>query len=441
MQRCYVIPRSEDWQSSLPLEFDSLGVIKYRGKLPIEGWDDVYGIEWDRRKGKNSGLYREKKIFDCLPNRGSFVKNGASFQIIKETDGIDFKSAWNIRYGKSDWRLQKNALTEANLSGYAISKMGGCMDEFSTLRKLNLSFNLLSRWDEDLTDGLKCLESLQSLNLSGNRFLNIENVSQEGTEIDSLLLASCLFQYTDRWWNIVSWFKNIRRLNLGFNEFDDGQFENLTSLECTTAIEVLELNCNCFEKLEFCDQNWGSLKLLELSSCPIEQISICLSSLETLDISNTRLCSSVEKLDTLLTSLKVPKLRAIKLLTNDAIQSLDYRTNRIKLNDTEEVDYDFVLGLVFTKLPQLEQINGTRYTGEEIEKYKSNYSATFSINHRTARVDPSAEHITITVKMAQKNGGYAEEKLQVKRGTPWYAIHGLMVKQYGLTPGQFKLIP
>ena len=49
------------------------GVIKYIG--PIDGKEDMWvGLELDRPVGKNSGVYKNKRYFDCKSNCGIFIK-------------------------------------------------------------------------------------------------------------------------------------------------------------------------------------------------------------------------------------------------------------------------------------------------------------------------------------------------------------------------------
>lgn len=452
MLRCVVIGRQENWKESLPIKSDLLGTVKYNGDFPLENWTNVWGIEWDSSlKGKNSGYFNKQKFFDCIEGRGSFIKDGGSLMVITETDGLEFEEAWNLRYeirvnnkGENingiEWaqNIKENALKEVNLSGYNISKLND-VSKFVQVEKLNISFNLFSEWGEDMRKGLLQMK-LRWLNLSGNRFLNVKENGSDTFEIETLILARCLFKHTENWHIIVNWFTNVKKLDLGFNEFNDENFEGISLLRTIETIEYLELNNNEFTQLKFVSDQWSSLRILELSNSPIVKLVINLPKLESLDISNTKIGLTFDDLKSWVSLMLAPNLSSLKLFTSECIDSLDYTTNKLQLSTKEEpINYDIVLGMLSLKFPNLTKVNGTQYTNSQLEEYKgvySRYTATLADRTGANVEDPNYTKITVNIPI---EGILTQKNLRVRKGTPWYVIHGVICRQFGLKAGHFVI--
>uniref|UniRef100_H0WW96 Tubulin-specific chaperone E n=2 Tax=Otolemur garnettii TaxID=30611 RepID=H0WW96_OTOGA len=153
------------------------------------------GVEWDNpERGKHDGSHKGTAYFKCShPTGGSFIRpNKVNF-------GIDFLTAVKNRYALEDGpeenrkeevvligskpvetvgfdsviklQSQLSKLQDISLRNCAVSRAGekgGTARACPNIRKVDLSKNLLSSWDEvvNITDELRCLEVL---NLSENK--------------------------------------------------------------------------------------------------------------------------------------------------------------------------------------------------------------------------------------------------------------------------------
>lgn len=449
MLRCAVVQRCDDWKQSLPVTGEQLATVRYHGDFPLEDWSSAWGVEWDSpSKGKNSGAYKGQQFFDCIQGRGSFLREGGAMVIVTEKEGLTLGEAWNLRYGSVEdeaalgdvqWasNVRKVALSEVNLAGYNVSSIGDTL-QFTQVSKLNLGFNLFSVWGDELLQGLAQMQ-LNWLNLSGNRFLSVDCDSQPKLMLKTLILARCMFRYVPLWPNIVNTFYNVKRLDLGFNEFTCDDFESIEKLKTNQSVECLELNGNGFTTLCFEKAHWPSLRILEVSNCPIATLTLDLPFLETLDISNTLIGLTLEELEEWCQATSMPSLITIKLFTDTCIDSLDYTTNKLSLSPSiPPVHYDVVLGLLSTNFPKLSKINGTVYTETQLHEYRRFYAHTLAKRTAPLVQDSDLDFTTVIVKVPL-NGILTEKSLRVKKGTPWYVVYGALAKNLGLTPGEFAL--
>ncbi|XP_006895442.1 PREDICTED: tubulin-specific chaperone E [Elephantulus edwardii] len=171
-----------------------LGTVRFSGVVPpVAGlW---LGVEWDKpERGKHDGSHQGTVYFKCRhPTGGSFIRpNKANF-------GVDFLTAVEHRYVLEDepdeerkeqvlkignklvetvgfdsiakQQSQLSKLQEVSLRSCAVScagEGGRIADACPNIRKVDLSRNLLSSWDEmiRIADQLK---QLDFLNLSENK--------------------------------------------------------------------------------------------------------------------------------------------------------------------------------------------------------------------------------------------------------------------------------
>lgn len=449
MLRCAVINLIDDWKKALPIKSDSLGTLKYKGDFPLDNWTIAWGIEWDSPlKGKNSGCFNDREFFNCIKGRGSFIREGGGFLVITENDGLRFEEAWNLRYEirvdqhdgvningiKWTQNIKESDLKEVNLSGYNICALGD-VSKFNKVEKLNIGFNLISKWEGDLRNGLSSMK-LRWLNLSGNRFLEVIDDVSGGLEIETLILSRCMFRYTNNWETIVNWFINVKRLDLSFNELEDDDFETVSSLYSMKTIQCLEINGNGFTELRFNNIKWPKLRILQVSNSPIITLMIDLPLLTTLDISETKIGLTYDALKTWVSTVNVPNLSSIKLLTSECIETLDYTTNKLLLSSGEApIDYNIILGLLSEKFPHLTKVNGTNYTNSQLEEYRGMYTRYTAVE----KVETDDDNYTTIIVTVPIKGVSTRKSLRVKKGTPWYIIHGVLCRQFGLKAGDFIL--
>uniref|UniRef100_F6Z6T8 Tubulin-specific chaperone E n=1 Tax=Ornithorhynchus anatinus TaxID=9258 RepID=F6Z6T8_ORNAN len=171
-----------------------LATVRYVGSVPPTAgvW---LGVEWDNpQRGKHDGGHEGTVYFKCRnPTGGSFIRpNKANF-------GVDFLTAIKNRYVLEDEeedvrreqalvignrpvetvgfesikkrQSQLNRLQEVSVCGYAVNCAGpeGEITKMCpNIRKIDLSKNLLSSWDE-VTRIADQLTDLEVLNLSENK--------------------------------------------------------------------------------------------------------------------------------------------------------------------------------------------------------------------------------------------------------------------------------
>ncbi|XP_074079078.1 tubulin-specific chaperone E isoform X2 [Macrotis lagotis] len=304
-----------------------LATVRYFGSVPpITGhW---LGVEWDNpERGKHDGSHEGIVYFKCRhPTGGSFIRpNRVNF-------GVDFLTAIKNRYGLENtkqedgiemivignkpvetigfdsvkkFQSQLSRLKEVSVWNSAVS-CAGSEGEIAqicpNIRKIDLSKNLLSSWNEVtfIADQLKCLEVLD---LSENKLkFSYDSPSPSFTfsALKVLVLNRTGITWTEVLWCAQGWpvleelyltsndiiiserptdvLQTIKLLDFSYNQSIDG--DQLFQIAYLPRLEQLILSDNRISTLHFPDAGIGcktsmfpSLKCLVLNSNQISQWS------------------------------------------------------------------------------------------------------------------------------------------------------------------------
>lgn len=195
------------------LSYDGeLCTVRFVGTLPAWPNDVALGVEWDSpSKGKHSGSYNGVEYFKVrTPRSGSFLKQRKQhdgtrsvYEALVYAYGTEVKIE-SIQIGGRKMaeiygfeKLQKmqkvfTSLKDISLSRKCIDRLGSDEEETLTkeslqgLHRLDLSFNLISKFDEvvKLLKGL----NLEALNLTGNQFTS-HTISSDSVNLSQLNLT------------------------------------------------------------------------------------------------------------------------------------------------------------------------------------------------------------------------------------------------------------
>lgn len=282
---------------------DDTATIRFAGNIPPWPNTLAYGIEWDNpKRGKNSGTLDGILYFQTeIEGAGSFIK--ASNRNIHAP--VTFMSALMKRYAGEDnvHALEKSiAFGLKVVENYGFEKLntiqrnvfllkevmldkqdiGMCTDlpMFPLTELLDLSYNLLHDWTH-VEHILHLFLGLQSLNLNGNRFVGLPQLST-GTKLHTLLLADAGITRQQLQLLVLP---NIRTMCLASN--------NLTSEDCE------QMNISKLSKLDLSFNNLDSIPLL-ISTCSVSSLAVAYNNIQltsdntfpsvtTLDIRNNNI--------------------------------------------------------------------------------------------------------------------------------------------------------
>lgn len=247
---------------------ESLATVKFVGYLPVWGSETlVYGVEWDDvSRGKNSGDLDGISYFHTsVSGAGLFLKAtnkkiecGTSLEhaIYERYAGEDNERALEllVKFGTKSvesYGFQKLNLILKNvqeLQTLMLDKQkvwqAGNLTTFSNTESLDLSFNLLSEWDE-LQKIVNHFPNINSLNINGNRFTGQHTVRFPSLLLE-LLLASTMISVQQL--NRLE-FTNVEKLILAGNCWTNADGEELIlPPSCVT----LDLSHNNFSGVPQC---------------------------------------------------------------------------------------------------------------------------------------------------------------------------------------------
>lgn len=230
-----------------------IGTIRFVGHIPT--WSETaLGIEWDDvSRGKNNGDIDGVLYFSTeVPGSGSFIKSSSK----KIEPRVTFMDAFAKRYGfeantaalrrtlhfgskvVENFGFQKlNEIQEQvlQLETLLLDKQNisavGEMAVFSSVRSLDLSYNLLNSWD-DIAEIAEYFPKLTELNVNGNRLKGVPRLP---------LLRELSNADTNATLDQIEHFV-AERLNLSLN--------NLTSLrDLSRSVRSLDLLFNRFTEM------------------------------------------------------------------------------------------------------------------------------------------------------------------------------------------------
>lgn len=178
----------------------SLGTVNYVGNVHVWGPNTLaYGIEWDdASRGKNNGDLDGIKYFHTsVAGSGLFIKasnkkieQGMSVmdaiigryaseeneRVLEEKITFGFKTVESYGFQKLNRILKNVKELETVMLDKQKVQFAGKLSSFPMAESLDLSFNLLSSWEE-LGKILTHFPNLKSLNLNGNRFFGRPHLS------------------------------------------------------------------------------------------------------------------------------------------------------------------------------------------------------------------------------------------------------------------------
>ncbi|ODV90792.1 hypothetical protein CANCADRAFT_2518 [Tortispora caseinolytica NRRL Y-17796] len=344
-QKVLELEREELRQKPLRVSYEGkLGTVKYCGRLDI--WPDVdaLGVEWDdHRNGKHSGIYKGQQLFTCtIEGSGSFIKasrhedkrNEFYEAIVSKYTCIPPSSA-NVVFGSKV--AEEIGLDRARLLDdlEIVSLPHQCIDKvdllnaksLSTLRKLDLSYNLFESFDP-IHEICSNHPTIRELSIEGNRFIAAFHASSPLDSVQSLDISN-----TRGCEGIISLFPNLTKLR------DCSNHHSSYSLN-STVIKSLDLSNNCIHQIPSIPE---TLEELHLGKNQIRNLQGPTShnKLQYLDLRDNQIGSWEDMYSV---SSVFPSLRELRFLRNPVVSAIESGRARC-----------FIVSI----WPQITKLNGT----------------------------------------------------------------------------------
>lgn len=349
--------------------------VRFVGEIANWPGETTLGLEWDSaERGKNNGSLDGIKYFETRggAKSGSFMK--LSSQKLANCKGTSFIGALCDKYGRGmslylryndlfDYDHSELALTQDRdtkvleikigskiVESYGFESLDRLQSQFQrlqivsldscgigsnknefpdhklelhkvlpSLRILDVSCNLLTRWDDVLS--ILQFSAVEDVNLNGNHLsslceLDASTESTKSLELSQIKLPSVTrlklaATFTKDFAFILKSFPNLVELNLSGNSYTDK--DDLSALCGLKHLKILDISYNSFTEIPYQYISQMALEKLIISNNVIRCLEVTqVSSLQELDI-RTNLISDWKEVDTLNLSF----LNLVKLRIND----------------------------------------------------------------------------------------------------------------------------
>ncbi|KAJ6228343.1 tubulin-specific chaperone e [Anaeramoeba flamelloides] len=280
---------------------NSRGWIKWEGTLPtgrnseLQKW---YGVEWDEsERGKHSGAYKEKQIFQCSKKNGcSFLKPSKAnfgqdlFTILNKRylKPENFDELSTVKIGKSvvpvsilgdnsflDQWIPCDELTNIIVSAECICSVKDPMEiqsKYPKIETVDLSCNLFTNWKQ-IEDVLLCFPLLKSINISGNEFEHaLKSKIEPNTKLKHLSVCGVGLQINEMELLLES-LPNLEEIEATHNQITKINVSKIALYEKLTHLDLTNNNISNWSDIS-CLSKLPLLESLNLNHNKLQKISL-----------------------------------------------------------------------------------------------------------------------------------------------------------------------